>query len=215
MKRTTTRHLRESVHFCKENRRLFPFMGLFLTGVALGVLVYITASDRVAADWDVLLRVAPVAGSFREGMQALWSAGFSTLLLLAALYLLGLWACGAPFVLLIPLFYGLGLGLTEAHYYAMGAPGVLAVAVVILPCGLLTAAVLVMAGAESMRLSVALSRQLLPPAQPDSPRRRGGGNGMWSAFRLYSLRFLLFLAGGVGAALVEVLLRMIGGTLLP
>lgn len=220
MKRTNSRRLRQSVQFCKENRRLFPFVGLFLLGVVLGVVVYITAADRVTADWDSLLRVSAVSGGFSAGMQALWSACFSTVLLLAVLYLLGLWACGAPFVLLVPLFYGLGLGLTEAHYYAMGRTGVVAVAAVILPCGLLTATVLVMAGAESLRLSAGLSRQLLPrPVESVAPararQRTAKETGLWGTFRLYSLRFLLFLAAAFGTALAEVLLRTVFGGLLP
>ncbi len=214
MKRTTTRRWRQSVAFCKENRRLFPFAGLFALGVALGVLVYVTAADRITADWDSLLRVSAVTGGFRSGMQALWSACFSTICLLAALYLLGLWACGAPFVLLVPLFHGLGLGLTEAHYYAMGPRGVLAVAAVILPGALLTAAVLVMAGAESLRLSAGLTRQLLPRPKTE-PRRSAPDTGLWGAFRLYSLRFLLFLTAAFGAGIVEVLLRTVLGRLLP
>ncbi len=213
MKRTTTRRWRQSVAFCKENRRLFPFAGLFVAGVALGVLVYATAADRVTADWNSLLRISAVTGGFRAGMQALWSTCFSTVVLLAALYLLGLWACGAPFVLLVPLFHGLGLGLTEAHYYAMGPRGVLAVAAVILPGGLLTAAVLVMAGAESLRLSAGLTRQLLPRPKTDT-RRPGPVAGLWGAFRLYSLRFLLFLVAAFGAGIVEVLLRTVLGRLL-
>ena len=164
--------------------------------------------------------MSAVSGGFAAGMQALWSACFSTVVLLGVLYLLGLWACGAPFVLLVPLFYGLGLGLTEAYYYAMGRDGVVAVAAVILPGGLLTAAVLVMAGAESLRLSAGLSRQLLPrpavPAGPPSARRwEREDDGLWNAFRLYSLRFLLFLAAALGAAMAEVLLRTVLGGLLP
>lgn len=217
MGRTNSRRLRQSKQFCKDNRRLFPFVGLFLTGVALGVAVYVTAADRASAAWDSLLRVSAVTGGFSAGMQALWSTLFSTVVLLTALYLLGLWACGAPFVLLVPLFYGLGLGLTEAHYYAMGMVGVAAVALVIVPAGLLTAAVLVMAGAESLRLSVTLSRQLLPsPVVASSPTRRPEReSGLWGTFRLYSLRFLLFLTAAVGVAMVEVLLRKALGNLLP
>ena len=52
--------------------------------------------------------------------------------------------------------------------------------------------------AESLRLSSGLSRQLLPG---------GAEEGLWSHFRLYSLRFLLFLLAAVGVAFLEVLLR--------
>ncbi|MBQ8683709.1 MAG: stage II sporulation protein M [Clostridia bacterium] len=203
MKRTTTRRKREIKSFCAENRRLFPFAGLFLAGAVLGVLVYLTltpASDSL----DALLRVPAVTDDF---FPALGTRLFSAVLLLGGLYLLGLWACGAPFILLVPLLYGLGLGLTEAHYYTMGQAGVIAVAAVILPYGLLTAAVLVAAAAESLRLSTVLSRQLLPGSDR--------GEGLWAGFRLYTLRYLLFLAVAAVIGLADVLLRRVAGGLLP
>ncbi len=210
MKRTNSRRHRELVQFCRDNRRLFPFAGLMLLGVALGVTTYLTAADRVTADWDSLLHVSAVTGGFRSSMNALWGACFSTVTLLTVLYLLGLWVCGAPFILLIPLFHGLGLGLTEAHYYALGSHGVAAVATVIMPVGLFTGAVLVMACAESLRLSTGLSRQLLPASAAADKDA-----GMWRSFRLYTLRFLLFLAAALGVGLIEVLLRTAFGGLLP
>ena len=198
MRRTTTRRRREMKTFYSENRRLFPFAGLFLAGVAVGVAVYLVARPAQAT-LDGLLALNPVTGGAAGWLRALWGSCFSTILLLAALYLLGLWACGAPFVLLVPLFHGLGLGLTEAYYYAKGWPGVGAVLTLVMPIGLLTAVVLAMAGAESLRLSTRLSRQLLPGLAADG--------GLWGGFRLYSLRFLLFLAAAVAVGGMDVLLR--------
>ena len=103
-----------------------------------------------------------------------------------------------PFILLVPLFHGVGLGMTEAHHYAQGVGGVAAVATLVMPVGLLSAAVLVAACAESLRLSAALSRQLLPG---------GAEGGLWGGFRLYSLRFLLFFVAALGVAVIEALLR--------
>ena len=206
MKRTTTRRRREIKSFLADNRRLFPFAGLFLGGVAVGVAVYVTARPAGAV-LDGLLALTPVAGGATGWLAALWGSCFSTLLLLAALYLLGLWACGAPFILLVPLFHGLGLGLTEAYYYAKGAPGVATVAALVMPVGLLSAAVLAMAGAESLRLSTRLSRQLLPGGT--------GDGGLWPGFRLYSLRFLLFVLAALAVSGLDVLLRsMLAGRLL-
>lgn len=206
MKRTTTRRRREIKNFLADNRRLFPFAGLFLGGVAIGVAVYVTARPAGAV-LDGLLALTPVAGGVTGWLAALWGSCFSTLLLLAALYLLGLWACGAPFILLVPLFHGLGLGLTEAYYYAKGAPGVATVAALVMPVGLLSAAVLAMAGAESLRLSTRLSRQLLPGDT--------GEGGLWQGFRLYSLRFLLFILAALAVSGLDVLLRsMLAGRLL-
>lgn len=193
MKRTTTRRRRELKRFCNDNRRLFPFAALFLAGVMIGVAVYRSIGSDTAL--DRLLPVTPVVDGWLTG---LWQSGFSTLLLLAALFLLGLWACGAPFILLIPLFHGLGLGLTEAYYYAHGQVGT--VALLVMPVGLLYAVVLTMAGVESLRLSTALSRRLLP---------QGEEGGLWDGFRLYRIRFLLFLAATLTVAALDVALRLL------
>lgn len=193
MTRTTTRRRREMKHFITDNRRLFPFVALFLIGVGGGVATYL--STDLPTD---LLALSPVGAGAAGWLRSLWESCFSTVTLLGALYLLGLWACGVPFIVLVPLFHGVGLGMTEAYYYSLGGPGVGTVAVLVMPIGLLVAAVLTAACAESLRLSACLSHQLLPG---------GAEGGLWSSFRLYSLRFLLFLAAAIGVAVCEVLLR--------
>ena len=195
MKRTTTRRKREMQHFLTDNRRLFPFAVLFLAGVGLGVGAYITAADALP---QALMTLAPV-GEGASGWFAAWGeACFSTVVLLGVLFVLGLWACGVPFIVLVPLFHGVGLGLTEACYYHTGLSGVAVVATLVMPVGLLSGAVLIAACAESVQLSLSLSRRLLP---------HGDEGDLWSRFRLYGLRFLLFLGAAVAVALLEVLLR--------
>ncbi len=203
MKRTTTRRRRQARTFIAENRRLFPFAGLFFVGVLGGILAFVAAGDT---DWSALLHIAPIAAGWQGLCAALWDTVFSTVFLLAGLFLLGLWPCGAPFTLAVPLFYGLGLGLTEAYYYTLGLRGVLATLAVVMPRGLLTAAVLTMAGVESLRLSSQLARQLLPNASC---------GGLWSVFRLYCIRFLLFLLTAVAVGIVELLLRVLCAGWLP
>ncbi len=205
MKRTTTRRRKQAIAFATENRRLFPFVGLFLFGVLVGVLVYVAAA-RPAEDWMALLRMSGAVDGWQSGLSALWSSLLSVVFLLGGLFLLGFWPCGVPFILLIPLFYGLGLGLTEAYYYSLGGQGVIAVLLMVMPHGLLSAAVLVAAAVESMRMSVRLSRQLLPCATC---------GGLWTAFRLYCLRFLLFLCAAVFVGLIGVLLRVVFGRFMP
>ena len=208
MSRTSIRRRRQWTDFWMGNRRLFPFAGLYLAGAAIGVAVYVTAGSRITEDWGALLHVSGLTGGLKNGLGALWSTCFSSVVWLAALFLLGLWSCGAPFVLLSPLMQGLGLGLTEAYYYAMGWRGVAATAAVILQSALLSAVVLTMAGAESLRLSAGLSRQLLPG-------KAGETEALPPVFRLYCLRFLVFLAAAVGVGLAEVLLRSLLAGLLP
>ena len=202
MTRTTTRRRRELNHFIADNRRLFPFVGLFLLGAMVGVAIYVTLLPQ---DLTAVLSLQPIGSGAAGWFHGVWSSLFSTLTMLTALFLLGLWGCGAPFILLIPLFHGLGVGLTEAHYYARGLSGVLTTAGVILPVGLLTGAVLASAGAESLRLSVGVSRRLV---SGDSEE------GLRDPFRLYSLRFLLFLAGAVTVSILDVLLRALWPRLL-
>lgn len=202
MKRTTTRRGRELKQFIHDNRRLFPFIGLFLLGALVGVAAYVTLLPR---DLAAVLDLRPVAGGATGWLYGLWNSLFATLAMLCALFLLGLWGCGAPFILCVPLFHGLGVGLTEAHYYDRGLSGVLTTAGVILPVGLLTGAVLAMAGAESLRLSVDLSHRLV---SGDTEA------GLQAPFRLYSLRFLLFLAGAVAVSILDVLLRALWPQLL-
>ena len=197
MKRTTTRRRREMKQFLSDNRRLFPFVGLFIGGTAIGVTVYLTAhpSDSLM---QALSGPMPAPANSGEWLSALWECCFSPLLLLGALYLLGLWACGAPFILAVPLFHGLGLGLIEAYYYSTGLSGVATVVTRIMPVGLLTAAVLTMAGAESLRLSLCLSRQLLPSGERDE---------VIGSFRLYNLRYLLFAGVTLLIGLLDVFLH--------
>ncbi|MBQ4612791.1 MAG: stage II sporulation protein M [Clostridia bacterium] len=204
MKRTTTRRRRQTVTFIRDNRRLFPFVGLFLLGVLCGVLTYVAVA-REPSDWGGLLRLNAVESGVLGWLGALFSSVFSSVVLLAALFLLGLWPCGAPFVLLVPLFYGLGLGMTEAYYYAVGGVGILTALLLVMPHGLLVAVVLVMAAVESLRMSTRLCRQLLPSASC---------GGLWSGFRLYCLRFLLFLLAAVFVGLLDILLRVVFARLL-
>lgn len=197
MKRTTTRRQREMKQFLSNNRRLFPFVGLFIGGAAIGVTVYLTARPSNTL-MQSLVAPTPAPANPGEWFSALWGYCFSPLLLLTGLYLLGLWACGAPFILAVPLFHGLGLGLSEAYYYATGLSGVMTVATCVMPIGLLTAAVLTMAGAESLRLSLCLSRQLLPSGERDE---------VTDSFRLYNLRYLLFAGAILLIGLLDVFLH--------
>ncbi len=204
------RRRREWQTFFGNNRRLFLFVGLFLAGAVVGVAAYHGFAGN--AELDRLLLTHGVTAGWREALREWVSACFSTAVWLAVLFLLGLWPCGVPFVLAVPLIYGAGFGLTEACYYSGGWRGVLAVVAVILPSGLLHAAVLMMAGAESLRLSVRLTRQLLPV----SAREPAGSTStvLWPLFRLYCLRYLIFLAVGAAAGLAEVLLRTMFARLL-
>ena len=204
-KRTTTRHKREFSGFVRDNKRLFPFWGLFLLGAAGGILLYRMTGVKGDGIWERLLPVQGLSGGLRAGLQALGGTCFSCLAALAALFLLGLWSFGTPFIPLIPVCHGMWLGLTEAYYYAHGAQYIPAVALIVLPHGLCTAAVLITACAVGFRMSSRLGRQLLPQASC---------GGLWSDFRLYCLRFAVLAGAGVICGLLDVLARLLFGRFL-
>lgn len=196
MKRTTTRRRREVRHFITQNRRLFPFAGLFLAGVGGGVAIYMATRGAIPSRLLALTAIPHGAGGW---LQALGNCCFSTVLLLTALFLFGLWSCGAPFILAIPLLHGVGLGMTEAYYYNQGGSGVATAAAAVMPVGLLTAVILATAGAQSLRMSMGLCRHLLSE-EGGEPRRD---------FHLYCLRFLLLLAAALAVSLLDVMLRWV------
>ena len=210
MKRKSSRRRRAAAAFFSDNRRLFPFVGLYLLGVVIGTAVYVTADEGTARLLRALVTPSAVTGGLRAILHALCGSCFSLLALLCAQFLLGLWPCGAPFVLLLPMLQGTATGLGEAALYAEGGRGVAAAALTVLPSALLSAALLAMAGAESLRLGALLCRTLLPalPAKAGDAPDSAPGGALYQPFRLYCLRYALFALGAVGVGLVDVLLRM-------
>ena len=48
MKRKSSRRRRAAAAFFSDNRRLFPFVGLYLLGAVIGTAVYVTADESTA-----------------------------------------------------------------------------------------------------------------------------------------------------------------------
>ena len=191
--------------FFGENRRLLLFLLLFVTGTVLGVVVFMMTHEQLAD--DLLLMFGQHAGisGFQEGIAVLCASCLSSFVLLGLLFLGGLSAYGAPLAFLVPLFFGLGLGLTEAYQYQLrGCMGIVYVAVLVLPHTLVAAAGLLMGCAESLRMSVAISRQLLPGSTI---------GGLWPMFRMYCVRFLLFVGIALVSGVLDVCLQLIAGGL--
>lgn len=186
--------------FFAANRQLLLFTLLFVIGTLLGIVVYALSHTVVGEELRTMLEVRAVPSTFRSGMSALFSSCFSTILLLAVLFLCGLSACGAPFACLVPIFFGLGLGMSEAYYYSTGTAGIAVVALLVAPHTLIAAAALVLGSMESVRMSLLFSRQILPGASI---------GGLWGDFKLYSVRFLLFLGLAFFAGVVDVGMRLL------
>ncbi len=73
-------------------------------------------------------------------------------------------------------------------------------AVLVIPHSLVAGAALLMGCAESMRMSFLLAGQLLPNS--------AHCGGLWLDFRLYCVRFLLFVGLALGAGVLDVCLRL-------
>lgn len=190
--------------FLAANRLMVLFSMVFLAGAVLGVVIYAMSDSAIARELGTILEVRAVIGGFKDGVTALFSSSFSTILLLALLFLCGLSACGAPFAAVVPLF-GMGLGLTEAYYSAIGIKGYIACALLIVPHYLIAAIALLYGSMESIRMSLLLSRQLLP---------EGGMGGLWQDFKMYCVRFLVYLMLAFASGVVDILTRLIFGSLL-
>ncbi len=186
--------------FFAANRQLMLFTLLFLAGVLLGVVVYTLSHAVIGDELRTMLEVRPRPDTFQTGMSALFASCFSTILLLALLFLCGLSACGAPVAVLVPVFFGLGLGMSEAYYSAQGAAGVAVTALLVVPHYLIAAAALVLGGMEAVRMSLLFSRQILPGASM---------GGLWGDFKLYCVRFLAFLGLAFLAGVVDVGMRLL------
>ncbi len=208
MFRTTPIDLRRTRRFMRSHSRLVLLLTLLLSGVIIGCLLFTAYGKNESVFLGTVLTVIPPEKGIKAALSSLYGACFQSVLLLLVLFFCGLSACGLPVILMVPLFFGLGLGMSEAYYYSIGWKGVLLTVVLLLPPMLFKAAALLMASAESMRMTLLFGGQLLTRAAPDE--------GLQKEFHLYLLRFLIFALIALIGGIVEVLLKMfLGAVRLP
>ncbi len=186
--------------FLRSHRRLMLLLFLLLFGVLAGCLLFRVYGYGESALLDSLLTVSPLESGVKAALSAVYNACFQVFLLLLLLFFCGLSACGLPIILAVPVFFGLGIGMSEAYYYSTGWRGVLLSFLVLLIPSLFKSAALVMASAESMRMTMLLGGHLL--------EKDTAVLGLHRDFRLYRLRFALFVLIALAGGIVEVLLRM-------
>ena len=177
--------------FFAQHRRLLLFLGLLLAGTVGGV-----AAFRLSGQAAVQIPAVSAASVFADWLQnctALW-------MLQGILFLSGLAMWGFPVSLAVPVFFGLGAGMAQAACVALGGVGLAYAALSVLPGRLLTATALLPACAESMRFSLQLGRQTL--------FRDARGGGLFREFRLYCVRFIIFVGMAAAAGAADVLLRL-------
>ncbi len=192
---------RNLCRFAEKNQRLLWLLLLFLIGVQIGCTVFCSNGRALSNTLQPLLSPTPLNGGFQGMTAQLFSTAAPHFLLLLLLFLLGFSACSAPLSLAVPLFFGAGVGLTAAYHYATGWRGVAYTALLVLPPTLAVTATLLIAAAESVRLSARLSRQLLP--HPSI------GGGLWQDLKLYLARFLLCVGLLFAAAVLDIVLRVL------
>lgn len=178
--------------FVADNQLLLLFLGLLLVGTAIG--------SAVGKGTGVSLSATAVDPSWDAMFRAWASSMLMPAMLLGALFLAGLTAFGVPIAMATPLFFGLGIGMTQGYYYAQGIHGVALSCAVVLPRFAIAAVGILMACAESFRMSVRFGRLLLPS---------GTIGNLWLPFRLYVARFLLFIGIAAVSAAVDVAIRVI------
>ena len=201
MFRTSRFSLKNWKRFVQSHRRLLLFLSLLLLGFLLGCRLFGIFGETQDAFLGTVLAAARLEKGVGALAGALYSSCFLPVLLLLLLFFCGLSACSLPLILAAPVFFGMGAGMSAAYYYSTGWKGVLQVAVLLLPPMAVKAAGLLMACAESMRMSLLLCGQLLP--------QRNACGGMPRDFKLYLLRFAVFFTVIIGAGILDVLLRLL------
>ena len=195
MLRTSRFSLKSCKRFVQSHRRLLLFLSLLLVGFLIGCRLFGIFGEAQDTFLGTVLAVTRLEKGVKALAGALYSACFLPVLLLIVLFFCGLSACS------LPLIFGMGAGMSAAYYYSTGIKGVLLVAVLLVPPMFCKAAGLLMACAESMRMSLLLCGQLLP--------QRNACGGMPRDFKLYLLRFAVFLTIALGAGILDVLLRLL------
>ena len=177
--RRTSRFFKQLRHFIVTNSRLFLFLALLLSGVAIGCRI----EPRVPKSGIALLQSLSYSKTTFSGIgdaiSVFWRGSLVSLAAIGLLMLCGMSLCGIPVVLCIPLLFGVWTGLFESFLLSQSGTKALLLA---LPGTLLTVWAVLIACAEAFRLTLRLVAQVMP----GSPK-----TGVWRDFRLFFLRFLL------------------------
>lgn len=193
----TTFHFRRWGRFVRTHGRLLVLLGLLLFGFVMGCVLFSAYGHNESAFLSMLFTVKQPEPGFKGVLTTLYNSCFQAVVLLLVLFVSGLSACGLPLILAVPLFFGLGFGTCAAYYYNTGWVGVWQV-VRLIPSIAIKSAAILMGAAEATRMTLLFSGQLLAGHTVSE--------GLNKEFRLYILRFLIFLLIAVAGGIVDVLL---------
>lgn len=186
-----------------DNWRLILLTAFFIGGLAAGAI------SSKYTDTVVLEKLMTVFGNYSaaRGSQSML-ATFGNALSSGLLYFLftficGLCAVGLPFVAAVPFIRGLGLGMIGGYLYAaQGLAGVGYYALILLPGALLSVVALLLAGSESVKMSLGM---LFSVASSHPPL-------IHSAFRTFCIKYcFLFAVMACSAVLDAFLIKAFGG----
>lgn len=197
MSRTTV-YLKRCGAFVRMHRRLLLLLGLLLFGFVMGCVLYSHYGQGESSFFGALFQVKERETGIRGALKGLYNSCFQSMVLLFILFVSGISACGMPLILGVPVFFGLGFGTCAAYYYSIGWRGVWQV-LLLLPSMIIKAIAVLAAAAEGYRMTVKFSGVLVAG--------RAVSGGLHREFKLYVLRFLIFLLLSVGGGIVEILLR--------
>lgn len=193
----TSRFMKQLHTFLGTNSRLFLFLSLTLIGVTLGCIGFSHVSDRCRSLLSLFAAQSGTISGFSGALFAFLRHSLPALAAIGVLMLSGMSLCGIPAVFIIPVAYGAVTGLCEAFTLEQG--GVVALALS-LPATLVFVWTLLIACAESLRLTLRLVAQVMPC----SPK-----SGLWRDFRMYFWRFLLCFSLAIAASAMDVALAML------
>lgn len=194
----TTIYLKKCGTFIRTHRRLLILLGLLLLGFAVGCLLYSRYGQGESTFFGTLFQVQQRQPGIQGALKGLYNSCFQSVVLLFILFVSGISACGLPLILGVPVFFGLGFGTCAAYYYSIGWNGVWQV-VLLLPSMIIKAIAVLSAAAEGYCMTVKCSGIFIAGHTVTG--------GLHREFKLYVLRFLIFLLLVVGGGIVEILLR--------
>jgi len=175
----TSRFMKQLRTFFGANSRLFLFLTLVLSGVVAGCVWYPRLPARVTELFTALSQNKADFSGFFGALAAFFRHSLVTLSAVGLLMLAGMSLCGLPVALTVPFAYGVFTGFCECALLQSG--GVVSLALS-LPEALLALWTILIACAESLRLTLRLVSQVMPGSQKA---------GLWRDFRLFFRRFLL------------------------
>jgi hypothetical protein len=174
---------------------------VILGGVVWGAKMAGGTTGIKSSSFGILIEQILSKESTTKGFPELFASSFfSSALLLAAAFALGLCAVGAPGHAAVAIFKGAGIGYSMGYIYiGYGIKGFAVCALFILPWAIITSLAVMIACREGIVFSLRMAYQILPG---------GSGINLWPYFRDYCSKFLTCFILALAAAAIEALSTM-------